>query len=470
MSIEEALLAVQCGSVTAPAGCGKTHLIASALGRHQGRLPILVLTHTNAGVSALRLRLNKMGIPSGAFRIATIDGFAKRIAATFPRRSAINPQVLELTNPGGDYPAIRAAAIAALEGRHLDDVLAATYSRLLVDEYQDCSLTQHRIVNNLAVSLPVCVLGDPMQAIFGFAERLVDWQTDVLPNYPSLGELNEAWRWTNVGAVDLGRWLLEVRRALEAGQKIDVRSLPQRVEYVHVPVRQEDIRRQVAIRARAETNRGSVLVIADSRNVTGRHQLASQTPGATVVETVDLRDLTTFGRHFDPAAADATSRLLGFAGSLMTNLAAGQTLQRLESIRTGRARNPPTEAEAALLAFEQTRTMHAARQAIVCLREQANVRVYRHEVLERCLRAMSHAAAGRSSFQEATVLERERFRQRGRPLANRNIGSTLLLKGLEAEVAAILHPEQMDARHLYVALSRASHRIIVCSTTPLLPV
>ncbi|MCE5232774.1 MAG: UvrD-helicase domain-containing protein [Mizugakiibacter sp.] len=469
MSIEEALLSVQRGSVTAPAGCGKTQLIAAALHRHQGRLPILVLTHTNAGVSALRLRLNNTGVPASAYRVATIDGFAKRVAATFPRRSGINPLVLELANPGGDYPAIRAAAIAALEGRHLDSVLSATYSRLFVDEYQDCSLTQHRIVSNLAFALPVCVLGDPMQAIFGFAEPLVDWQADVLPNYPSVGELNDTWRWTNVGAADLGGWLLEVRRALEAGQKIDVRTLPHRVEYVHVPPGQDDIRRQVALRARAETNRGSVLVIADSRNVSGRHQLASQTPGATVVESVDLRDLTSFGRLFDPTAADATSRLLIFAGSLMTNLAVAQTLQRLDSIRIGRARNPPTEAEAALLAFERARTLHSARQAIVCLRGQSNVRVYRHEVLERCLRAMSHAADGHCSFHEATVLERERFRQRGRPLASRNIGSTLLLKGLEAEVAAILHPEQMDARNLYVALSRASHRIIVCSTTPILP-
>src|SRR5690606_13795416 len=139
-----------------------------------------------------------------AYRVATIDGFAKRVAASFPRRSGINPRVLELTNPGRDYPAIRAAAIAALEGRHLDDVLSATYARLFVDEYQDCSLTQHRIVSALAVALPVCVLGDPMQAIFGFSERLIDWQADVLPNYPSVGELNDTWRWTNVGAADLG--------------------------------------------------------------------------------------------------------------------------------------------------------------------------------------------------------------------------------------------------------------------------
>jgi len=42
------LLAIGRGTVTAPAGCGKTHLIAETLRRHDGALPILVLTHTNA--------------------------------------------------------------------------------------------------------------------------------------------------------------------------------------------------------------------------------------------------------------------------------------------------------------------------------------------------------------------------------------------------------------------------------------
>lgn len=469
MSIEDDLLVVRRGSVTAPAGCGKTHTIAAALRQHRGHLPVLVLTHTNAGVCALRLRLRSLGVPASAYRVATIDGFAKRLAATFPRRSQINPGVLELNNPGADYPAISQAAITVLEGRHLDGVLSATYSRLLVDEYQDCSQTQHRIVNNLALALPTCILGDPMQAIFGFAERLVDWQADVLTNYPSIGVLNIPWRWLNAGTGDLGTWLLGARHELERGHKIDLRTLPQRIECIQVAPDQGDIRRQVTMRIRAATGQGSVLVIGDARNVAGRHQLAGQTPGATVVETVDLRDLTSFGRNFDPIAADATARLLNFASSLMTNLAAAQTLQRLASLRAGRARNQATQMEAALLMFEEERTLRAAHGAVMAMREQEQVRVYRHEVLERCLRALEQASDGRCSFHEATIRERERFRQRGRPLARKNVGSTLLLKGLEAEVEVILHPEAMDARHLYVALTRASHRIVVCSPTPVLP-
>lgn len=104
MSIEDDLLVVRRGSVTAPAGCGKTHTIAAALRQHRGHLPVLVLTHTNAGVCALRLRLRSLGVPASAYRVATIDGFAKRLAATFPRRSQINPGVLELNNPGRTTP------------------------------------------------------------------------------------------------------------------------------------------------------------------------------------------------------------------------------------------------------------------------------------------------------------------------------------------------------------------------------
>jgi DNA helicase-2/ATP-dependent DNA helicase PcrA len=47
MSSKISLLAIDRGLVIAPAGCGKTQLIANALGEHDYSKPILVLTHTN---------------------------------------------------------------------------------------------------------------------------------------------------------------------------------------------------------------------------------------------------------------------------------------------------------------------------------------------------------------------------------------------------------------------------------------
>jgi DNA helicase IV len=68
----------------------------------------------------------------------------------------------------------------------------------------------------------------------------------------------------------------------------------------------------------------------------------------------------------------------------------------------------------------------------------------------------------------AVVAVRERSRLIGRPLAKRTVGSTLLLKGLEADVAVILNPSVMDHRHLYVAMTRGARQLVVCSSQQVL--
>jgi len=94
--LEIDLFAIERGSITAPAGCGKTQLIAETLIAHTQSKPILVLTHTNAGVAALRARLRRAGVPNSAYRVSTIDGFSMRLIAKFPARSGHNPQILQL--------------------------------------------------------------------------------------------------------------------------------------------------------------------------------------------------------------------------------------------------------------------------------------------------------------------------------------------------------------------------------------
>ena len=223
------ILALSRGTVTAPAGCGKTHLIAQTLKRHNGPKPILILTYTNSGVAALRLRLDRAGVPARAYRLATIDGWAMRLTGMFPGRSNVGADILRLINPKTDYPAIRHAAWQLLRGGHVQDVLAASYARLIVDEYQDCSVPQHAIVYFAAAALPTCVLGDPMQAIFGWqGNALADWEKLVCKHFPLAGELTTPWRWRNAGTEDFGLWLLEVRRKLIEGELIRFIQGPRR--------------------------------------------------------------------------------------------------------------------------------------------------------------------------------------------------------------------------------------------------
>ncbi len=455
------------GSVTAPAGCGKTQLIADALSQHVDSKPVLVLTHTNAGVAALRSRLQRGGVPSSAYKVSTIDGFAMRLAAKFPLRTGLNASVLELANPNADYPAIRGAVQRLLQAGHVDDPMASTYSRLLVDEYQDCNTAQHAIVCSIARTLPTCILGDPMQAIFGFRDPLVDWEREARAMFPSIGILQTPWRWRLAGMDALGDWLLQARASLQRGQPVDLRGAPEGVQWVQLTQGMEVQQRLVAARTEAPNRDGRILVIGDSMNVNGRHQLAMQTPGATSVEAVDLKDLVSFARQFDLASPDALRLLVGFATSLITGVGAANLLARVETIRGGRARTPPTPAEAAAVAFITDPSHAASIDLLQSLEDQYGARVYRPELLHCCVSAL-RAAGKEGGFLGAALRARERNRHLGRPLGRRAVGSTLLLKGLEAEVAVILEPERMTAQHLYVALTRGASRVVVCSSTPLL--
>lgn len=463
------LLAIQRGSVTAPAGCGKTQLIADALKSHPGGRPYLVLTHTNAGVAALRARLKRAGVPSSAYRLSTIDGFSMRLIAKFPARSGHPPQLLELRNPNSDYPAIRVAARNLLEAGHVRQAFAATYAHLLVDEYQDCSLIQHAIVSVLSESLPTCVLGDPLQAIFGFAgNQLVHWGAHVEARFPAAGALATPWRWRRAGAENLGQWLLSLRPLLSAGQPIDLRNAPSEVRWVQLSRGTEAQQRLIAARTNAPGSEGTVLVIGDSMNVQGRHQLTSQTPGAMAVEAVDLRDLVTFARRFDLQAPDALQNLVEFASAVMTGVGASNLITRVGSLRSGRARTAATPLESIAMTFEAERTMSRALELVNMLAEHAETRVYRPEILHCCRSAMQAVITSGQDFVSATLQARERNRHLGRSMPRRSVGSTLLLKGLEADIAVVLQPEAMTAQNLYVAFTRGAKGLVVCSHTPIL--
>ncbi|TRZ70473.1 MAG: DNA helicase UvrD [Rhodocyclaceae bacterium] len=463
------LFAVARGSVTAPAGCGKTQLIADTLSLYDGHRPILILTHTNAGAAALRIRLQRARVPATAYRVTTIDGLSMRLIGTFPLRSGHNPRILEINDARNDYPAIRTAASQLLQAGHISDALRATYSRLIVDEYQDCSMVQHSIVDALATVLPTAVLGDPMQAIFGFAgNQLVHWQTHVEAKFPAAGALATPWRWRNAGTEPLGRWLLEARALLQDGQGVDLRGAPGEVQWVHLDAANADQQRRSAAQTRTADQEETVLIIGDARNARGRHQFTSQTPGATSVEAVDLGDLVGFGRRFNIGAANALDQLVNFASDLMTQVGAANLLARVETIRQGRARAPPTSAEAAAVAFSAAPSLGAALHLLQQLEHQAHARVFRPEILHCCRSAMRVAATGGVTLFDAVLQARERNRHLGRPVLRRAVGSTLLLKGLEADVAIILHPELMDATNLYVGLTRGARRLIVCSTTAVL--
>ena len=189
----------------AAAGCGKTHMISEAIKFCKGKQ--LILTHTHAGVKSILDKLKKQQTPAKTYRVDTLAGFALRISSSYP---IICNHILFDADDQVIYDNLYDAATNVLNTTIGRKVIEVSYSGLFVDEYQDCTVDQHKMILKLCEIIPTRILGDPLQGIFDFAGELVNWERDILPDFTRLPDLNEPWRWKNTNSA-LGRWLSEVR-------------------------------------------------------------------------------------------------------------------------------------------------------------------------------------------------------------------------------------------------------------------
>ncbi|MCD9006299.1 UvrD-helicase domain-containing protein [Luteimonas sp. XNQY3] len=422
---------------------------------------VLILTHTNAGRAALDWQLERASVPQKAYRSLTIDSWAGRGAMKFPGERGSPASVLRHENKATDYPANRHGVLRALQSGDINDLLAATYCGVIVDEYQGCSITQHGLIRALSVPLPVCVLGDTLQAIFGFREPTVDWDRHVRNDFPEVGCLSTPWRWRRVGAEALGQWLLDVRQKILSGALVSLSGAPRAVRHVQLSSapKTANFQRMEVARSRAPNKDGGFLIIARSEKPETHRQLASVTFGASVVESIDLVDLAQFVRRFDPSTSGSMEALLEIAGEMMTNLGGVELRRRLATLQAGKAKKAANALEAACLRFGAAPSLKAASVLFGALETSPDVRVYRNEALRVLKSAFQRACADGITFYEAVVRAREAHRHNGRRAGRVAVGSTLLLKGLEADLAVVPHPEQIGAKNLYVVLSRGAREV-----------
>lgn len=73
------------GYVIAPAGYGKTHLIALAVRASSNRQ--LILTHTFAGVNSIKTKMTELGVHPSKYQVDTIASWALRLCLAYPNTS-----------------------------------------------------------------------------------------------------------------------------------------------------------------------------------------------------------------------------------------------------------------------------------------------------------------------------------------------------------------------------------------------
>src|SRR5690606_3974130 len=97
------MLAAARGFTVAAAGCGKTQLIGQIVAdERSGRQ--LVLTHTHAGVAAIKKRLADLKVPASKFHLDTIAGWCLRYGASYPGISGVRPDAEATPDWDGCYP------------------------------------------------------------------------------------------------------------------------------------------------------------------------------------------------------------------------------------------------------------------------------------------------------------------------------------------------------------------------------
>jgi AAA domain len=219
--VYEALARSASGFVESPAGCGKTEAIVRTVSHYCDGCQ-LVLTHTHAGVDALRERFKDHRVARAKYHVDTIAGWSWGWVRMYPSNARyIGPTDI------ADWSRVYSAMRQLLQKDFVRSGILNSYRGIIVDEYQDCTVPMHQLIVELKRLLPCRVLGDELQGVFGFRDdALVTW-ADVRAEFASdLGALDTPHRWIKAGHELLGRWLLNNRALFRQEREPDYGNSP----------------------------------------------------------------------------------------------------------------------------------------------------------------------------------------------------------------------------------------------------
>ena len=460
------------GYVIAPAGYGKTHLIALAVKSSERRQ--LILTHTFSGVNSIKTKMTALGVPASKYQIDTIASWSLRLCLAYPKSSGWKTE-----HPTSkQWNKLYKSCSSLLRKQYIRHVVAATYGGVYVDEYQDCSDLQHSLVCALGEFLPCRILGDPMQAIFDFDEgKSVDWDVSVYPTFACLGHLDKPWRWEKAGDPMLGAWLKEVRTKLEKGQKIDLlNGLPPCVKRAQTDPEFLASKQYNSLMGLLGNNE-SVIALhgGDQQSKNKTHLLARSLGGRfSSIEEVEGKVLHSFVKKYVAAKSAKAGFMLALEFSKKCFTGVEKTLtagtKKGEVAKESKVTKYPLVLHAAN-AYLNNHTIAHLKSFFLALKANPETAAYRRDLLYRLLNVLKiHIDGVGSNLTEAASLYQRDMRHTGRPISHRKlIGTTLLVKGLEYDHAVILDADALDAKDLYVAMTRGSKSLTIIGTGRHLP-
>lgn len=284
--------------IEAPAGYGKTHEAVVAAQALEPSLPtgckVLFLTHTNGARETFNKRLGRR-----AAVMKTIHALAAELVDLYAAPLGL-PRPLEPYRDRPTFDDMINLAVRILRRRpEVARGLAVRHPVIIVDEYQDCTEAQHHLVHLIAAAAPtrLRLFGDDLQAIYEFAGEPVDFAA-MTAIHPTVS-LTTPWRWQD--HEEMREFLVEARRALAAGEPIDLRTPPSCVTVIRwkgsVPELKQEGHAIECINALRSCLRGDTVVLTHQnahalglyRKLPGHgrfHEGADHNPARVVLEQV----------------------------------------------------------------------------------------------------------------------------------------------------------------------------------------
>lgn len=448
-------------AIILPAGYGKTEYIANYANEQDQ--PVLILTHTNAGVFALKKRLAGREHTKGC-RVTTIAAWCESWVASYPSLTSYESfRDAKETKPDAYFKRLYEAMLSLCKTSWCRKALRASYQTVIVDEYQDCTMTQHALFLDLAEFMQLLVLGDPLQGIFYWIkdDSLVDWSNLTIPikDYES-----RPWRWINSGCSELGDYISSIREDLMPaldGQSVQI-VLDRGCSNVQI------VTSEFVSRNQRWNGLGKVAYITCAQNV--QYSFSQRHPGFQSNEAVDNKDALNACVDFDnKTGVDLALAALDFAAQCFTG-----TSQGLKPFRSnlekgkfdfGRIRKHP-DVKSSLTALGCDPTVANITSVLAAIKDDPDFRLHRGILYHEVRRALKVAMAERISASAAleTIRAQRGAFEEHNPCQHIST-RTVLSKGLEFDTAIVDAGGIKDARDFYVAISLCKKQLIIVSNS-----
>lgn len=270
---------------------------------------------------------------------------------------------------------------------------------------------------------------------------------------------------------------MKIRKKLENKEDIDLNTFEDAIEVIRI--NEEDIYKPNTNYKNEIKNlldESNLLIIhPESRSINTRIEIIKKFKNRIyLVEAIDDKDFYKFSKNFDKSTPDNIYKIIyDFISTKAifkkTGIDNWFTKKSLKQKKNEKDREKIEPIRKNLEKLQNKISFLLIAQTLKQIRNLPGVLCYRKELFNDLCKALEEAEYNNTSVYESMKKIKNRKRKIGRKIEGKCIGTTLLVKGLEFDTVAVLNVHEFeDPKNLYVALTRASHKLIVFTNSSIL--